>query len=85
MGHTICGKICGEICSTMRGQVLDDPGAIGGAGATRWRIGCLWFAPYVNSPLGVGEQDIVIQMAMLHDWIASRAPAPVRKKSDFFP
>jgi myo-inositol-1-phosphate synthase len=44
-----------------------------------------WLAPFFKSPLRVTEQDFAIQMAMLHDWIASRAAAPAGKKSDFFP
>ena len=44
-----------------------------------------WLAPFFKSPLGVAEQDFAIQMAMLQDWIASRAAAPAGKKSDFFP
>jgi myo-inositol-1-phosphate synthase len=44
-----------------------------------------WLAPFFKSPLGVTEQDFAIQMAMLHDWIASHGAAPAGKKSDFFP
>jgi myo-inositol-1-phosphate synthase len=44
-----------------------------------------WLAAFFKSPLGVAEQDFATQMAMLHDWIASRAAASVREKSDFFP
>jgi myo-inositol-1-phosphate synthase len=44
-----------------------------------------WLAPFFKSPLGVTEQDFGIQMAMLHDWIATRAAALVGEKSDFFP
>lgn len=44
-----------------------------------------WLAAFFKSPLGVTEQDFAIQMAMLHEWIAGQAAAPVGKKSVFFP